>query len=364
MSPQKSDALVFFGASGDLAKKQIFPALYGMVANDELDVPVIGVAFSQWTLADLKKRATESVKAARPDADKAVLDRLLGLLQYVDGDYADDATFSKLKEALGEAQHPTHYLAIPPSMFETVVKGLKAVKLTRGARVVVEKPFGRDLASAKALNAVISRAFPEESVFRIDHYLGKEEIMNLLYFRFANAFLEPVWNRNYIESVQITAAEDFGVQGRGAFYESAGALRDVIENHLFQILALLAMEPPSYRGYAAVQQAKTSVFKAMRPLTQDDIVRGLTSGGDDYVVKPPKRRELIARVNVVLRRHGADNEAGDTVELAPYSLDGKRRRISVDGRAVELTQREFDLASFLFRRHGRIVSRDALLEAA
>ena len=272
--PAKSDALVFFGATGDLAKKQIFPALYGLVANEELDIPVIGVAFSQWTLKDLQDRARESVLAAKPDADKATLNRLVSLLRYVDGDYADAATFDALKAELGTATSPTHYLAIPPVLFETVVKGLKRVDLNKDARVVVEKPFGRDLTSARALDRVISHAFPEDRVFRIDHYLGKEEIMNLLYFRFANAFLEPVWNRNYIESVQITAAEDFGVQGRGAFYESAGALRDVIENHLFQIVALLAMEAPAYQGYSAVHQAKEAVFKAMRPLKPDDLVRG------------------------------------------------------------------------------------------
>jgi len=269
---------VFFGATGDLAKKQIFPALYGMVADGQLTIPVIGVAFSQWGIADLRQRAEESVRAARKSVDEATLATLLGLLNYVDGDYADAATFEALREAVGEAKHPTHYLAIPPSMFETVVRGLKGVGLNKGARVVVEKPFGRDTASAKELARVISRAFPEESVFRIDHYLGKEEIMNLLYFRFANSFLEPVWNRNYIESVQITAAENFGVQGRGAFYESAGALRDVIENHLFQIVALLAMEAPAYQGYGAVQQSKTSVFKAMRPLAPEDLVRGQFEG--------------------------------------------------------------------------------------
>lgn len=278
MAVQHSDVLVFFGATGDLAKKQIFPALYGMVENGELSIPVVGVAFSKWTLKDLKERATESVKAARPDADAATLKKLLSVLKYVDGDYADEATFNALKEAIGEASRPTHYLAIPPSLFETVVKGLKRVGLNKNARVVVEKPFGRDLKSAQELARVISLAFNEEDVFRIDHYLGKEEIMNLLYFRFANSFGEPVWNRNYVQSVQITVAEDFGVQGRGAFYESAGALRDVLENHIFQIVALLAMEAPAYQGYSAVHQAKTAVFKAMRPLAPEDLVRGQFEG--------------------------------------------------------------------------------------
>lgn len=301
MVVQQSDALVFFGATGDLAKKQIFPALYGMVADGELSIPVIGVAYSQWGLADLKKRAEESVRAARKEVDGPTLERLLSLLNYVDGDYANPATFEALKAALGEAAHPTHYLAIPPAMFETVVKGLKSVGLNKGARVVVEKPFGRDLASARELDRVISRAFPEEAVFRIDHYLGKEEIMNLLYFRFANSFLEPVWNRNYIESVQITAAEDFGVQGRGAFYESAGALRDVIENHLFQVVALLAMEAPAYQGYGAVQQAKTSVFKAMRPLRREDLLRGQFEGyRDEEGVAPDSDVETFAAVRLFI----------------------------------------------------------------
>jgi len=296
---QDSDALVFFGATGDLARKMIFPALYGMVLHDELKVPVIGVAFSQWSLDDLVTRARESIAAAVPRADEAVVEKLVSLLGYVDGDYADPATFDALKATLGNAERPTHYLAIPPALFATVIGGLKKVKLNKGARVVVEKPFGRDLASARELDAVISRAFPPEQVFRIDHYLGKEEIMNLLYFRFANSFLEPVWNRDHIESVQITAAEDFGVQGRGAFYESAGALRDVIENHLFQILALLAMEAPAYRGYDAVQAAKTNVFKAMRPLTRDDIVRGQFIGyRDEPGVAPDSDVETFAAVRV------------------------------------------------------------------
>ncbi|WP_084076670.1 glucose-6-phosphate dehydrogenase [Demequina sp. NBRC 110057] len=277
-----SDALVFFGASGDLARKSIFPSLYRMVRSGTLAVPVIGVAFSQWTLEDLRDRAREAVAAKHgDDVDEDAMATLLALLRYVDGDYQDPATFSALKEALGQCVRPTHYLAIPPVLFGTVVQGLKAVGLHEDARVVVEKPFGRDLASAKELNAVITDAFDEDAIFRIDHFLGKEEIMNLLYFRFANAMFEPIWNRNYIKSVQVTLAEDFGVRGRGSFYESAGALRDVVENHLFQIVALLTMEAPTYQGYGAVQAAKANVFKAMRPLTRQDYVRGQFVGYRD-----------------------------------------------------------------------------------
>ncbi|WP_062384477.1 glucose-6-phosphate dehydrogenase [Demequina iriomotensis] len=277
----RADILVFFGATGDLARKLIFPALYGMVAHGELDAPVVGVAFSRWTLEDLKERARESVAAAIPEHDPAVLDALLGLLRYVDGDYREPATFEALKEAVGDARRPVHYLAIPPVMFGTVIQGLARAGLHTDARVVVEKPFGRDLASAQELDAEIRGAFPEEAVFRIDHFLGKDEIMNLLYFRFANSFLEPVWNRDHIASVQITIAEDFGVQGRGAFYDTAGALRDVLENHMLQIVALLAMEPPAYQGYGAVHEAKANVFRAIRPLTRNDIVRGQFDGYRD-----------------------------------------------------------------------------------
>lgn len=269
-----SDAFVFFGATGDLARKMIFPSLYGMVLHGELDVPVIGVAFSHWDRDDLVTRARDAVAAAVEDVDVAALDKLISLLRYVDGDYNDPATFEALRSELGAHRRPTHYLAIPPSLFSTVIQGLASVGLNENARIVVEKPFGRDLDSARELDRVVTTAFPEEHVFRIDHFLGKEEIMNLLYFRFANSFLEPVWNRDHIASVQITVAEDFGVQGRGSFYESAGALRDVIENHVFQMVALLAMEAPAYQGYSAVHTGKTSVFKAMRPLTPDDVVRG------------------------------------------------------------------------------------------
>lgn len=280
--PKPADALVFFGATGDLAHKKIFPALYRMVKRGALTVPVIGVAHSQWDLSKLRERARDSIAGAdgRVD-DEGALDRLLALLRYVDGDYADAATFEAIGKALDGAHRPAHYLAIPPALFATVVKALGSAGLARDARVIVEKPFGHDLASARELNGVLRSVFAEEAIFRIDHFLGKEEIMNLLYFRFANSFLEPIWNRTHVASVQITLAEEFGVQGRGAFYEATGCLRDVIENHLFQVVALLAMEPPAYQGFSAVQSEKFNVFKAMRPLQREDLVRGQFDGYRD-----------------------------------------------------------------------------------
>jgi glucose-6-phosphate 1-dehydrogenase len=269
-----SDALVVFGVTGDLAHKMIFPALYALVKRGELDIPVIGVALPKWSLARLHRRVTDSIRRSGGIDNQRALRQLLSRISYVSGDYEDPNTFAGIKSALGTARRPAHYLAIPPSLFETVIKGLGASNLAEHARVIVEKPFGRDLASARQLNRVAQSVFPEESIFRIDHFLGKEAIMNILYFRFANSFLEPIWNRNYVSSVQITLSENFGVKGRGAFYESAGCLRDVIENHLFQVVALLAMEPPAEKDYGAVHREKAKVLRAMRPLQRDDLVRG------------------------------------------------------------------------------------------
>lgn len=273
-----ADALVIFGVTGDLAHKMIFPALYAMCRRGVLDVPVVGVASSKWSLSQLRKRVIDSIRQTGRIDDRAALDRLLALLQYVSGDYNDPNTFTTLKQALGKARRPAHYLAIPPALFAAVIKNLGDAGLATNAHVIVEKPFGRDLASARELNRIALSVFEEDSIFRIDHYLGKEAIMNILYFRFANSFLEPIWNRNCVASVQITLAEDFGVKERGRFYESAGCLRDVIQNHMFQIVALLAMEPPAFQGYAAVHNEKAKVFQAMRPLQPDDVVRGQYSG--------------------------------------------------------------------------------------
>jgi glucose-6-phosphate 1-dehydrogenase len=277
-APVLSDALVFFGATGDLAYKKIFPALQGMIQHGTLTVPVIGVAGSGWTLDQLRERARASLREFGGGVDEEAFARLLSLLQYIDGDYGDPATFARLRAALGVAKAPTHYLAIPPGLFGSVIAQLSASGCAAGARVVVEKPFGHDLATAHALNQTVRAILPESSIFRIDHYLGKEAVENLLYFRFANTFLEPIWNRHYVDSVQITMAEEFGITGRGKFYDQTGAIRDVIQNHLLQVVGYLAMEPPNSIEADRIRDEQVKVFRAIKPLRPENVVRGQFRG--------------------------------------------------------------------------------------
>ncbi|HET6383244.1 MAG TPA: glucose-6-phosphate dehydrogenase [Armatimonadota bacterium] len=291
-----ADALVFFGATGDLAYKQIFPALQAMIRHGALDTPIIGIASSQWNLDQLKARAKDSLEK-HGGIDPAAFTKLCSLLNYIDGDYRDPATFTKLRQALGGAARPLHYLAIPPSLFADVAKGLAQSGCSKNARIVVEKPFGHDLASAQELNATIHQFFPEPAIYRIDHYLGKEPVQNLVYFRFANPLIEASWSNQQIESVQVTMAEDFGVAGRGRFYDGTGAIRDVVQNHMLQVISCLAMESPARNDHEALRDERSRLLKKVRTLDSSNVVRGQFQGyRQEAGVNPDSQVETFAAI--------------------------------------------------------------------